>query len=178
MPLTRLDDAIPLVPGFIWIYCLFYPGFFIVALVTTADRRVMYQGTVGYIATALIALTFFGLLPSRMEQPSLAGCATASCEMLGRMYRLDDGHHIFPSLHVAYPVCAWLLVRRFLTPWVSRPYLVLVLAIAASTVLLKRHALVDVPAGALTGALGYLAGAWLGPRLVRYAAPPPGGSPT
>lgn len=167
LPMLAVDDAIPLVPEFIWLYCLYYPAFFVVLLATTADRRVMYEGVVGYVVTALLALVCFGLLPSRMDQPSLEGCATTACALLSRMYAADGGDHIFPSLHVAYPVCAWLLMRRTLSPWIARPFLVLVLGIAASTVFLKRHALVDVPAGVLTGFLAWYVGRCMGWRLLR-----------
>ena len=45
------------------------------------------------------------------------------------------------------------------------PFLLVVLGIAASTLLLKRHALVDVPAGALTGIIGWLVGTATGERV-------------
>lgn len=165
MPLTAADALIPLVPEFIWVYALFYPAFFVVALSTTADRRVMYQGVIGYVVTALIALTCFALMPSRMEQPTLSGCLTTSCAALRWMYAFDGGHHIFPSLHVAYPVCTLCLLKRTMPRFIWMPFLLVVLGIAASTLLLKRHALVDVPAGALTGIIGWLVGTATGERV-------------
>lgn len=168
LPLTSWDAEVPLVPAFVFAYCLFYPAFFVIAVATTADRRVMYEGVIGLAVTAAIGAFFFFALPSQMSQPSLIGCTSTSCALLNFFYEADRGHHIFPSLHVAYPVCIWLLLRRTMPGWISHPFLIVAAAIALSTVLLKRHALVDVPAGVLTGFLGHRVGMLGGRRAATW----------
>jgi membrane-associated phospholipid phosphatase len=149
-PKTRFDDALPLVPEMIWAYYLFYPSFFAVAAITLANRRGMYEAVVTYVTTAAAAFLIFLLLPSRMEQPDVATCLSLSCRLLNHMYGLDDGFNIFPSLHVAFPVAVWFMFRTY-SPKLVAPFGVVVVLIMASTVLLKRHYLWDMPTGALLG---------------------------
>jgi membrane-associated phospholipid phosphatase len=172
-PETGLDAQVPLVPGLVWVYLSYFACFFAIMAVTTRDRRVMYEGTVAYVGCALAATGIFAALPSRMDQPSLSGCGSAACGVLRWFYRVDQGFHIFPSLHVAYPTVVWLFLARYL-PRTRAPMALWVLAIWASTVFLKRHYLVDIPAGALLGYGAYLLGRRVGGPLARALPPATG----
>jgi membrane-associated phospholipid phosphatase len=163
-PTTSWDEALPIVPVFVWVYCAFYLVLPAIVVVTLVDRRVMYEGVVSYLVTGLLAFAIFFAIPSRMPDPQLGDCTTLACDVLVGMQSLDGGFNIFPSLHVAYPVVVLLLIRRYL-PVAQIPVAIVVLGIMASTVLLKRHALVDVPAGALLGITAYLIGIRVGPRI-------------
>jgi membrane-associated phospholipid phosphatase len=149
-PECSLDHLVPLMPAMVWAYVSYFPCFLAIMVVTTQDRRVMYEGTVAYVSCAAMSALCFALIPSRMAQPSLDACHTVSCAMLRWFYRVDNGFHIFPSLHVAYPTMVWLFFARYY-PVLRVLFGALVLAIWASTVLLKRHYLVDIPAGIVLG---------------------------
>lgn len=165
-PGTPLDDMLPLVPEMIWAYYLFYPAFFAVAAITLANRRGMYEAVVTYVTTAAAGFLIFFLLPSRMDQPDVSSCPTVSCRVLDHMYQLDDGFNIFPSLHVAYPVAVWFMFRKY-SPQLLLPFGVVVVLIMASTVLLKRHYLWDIPTGALLGYATYRVGQSVGAALAK-----------
>ncbi|MBI5513031.1 MAG: phosphatase PAP2 family protein [Deltaproteobacteria bacterium] len=165
-PATFLDAYIPLWPWMVWVYLSYFVCFFVIMAVTLRDRRVMYEGTVAYVGCALGATAIFAALPSRMDQPSLVGCQGVDCAVLGWFYRVDNGFHIFPSLHVAYPTVVWLFLARYL-PRARAPVGLWVLAIWASTVLLRRHYLWDIPAGALLAVGAYALGRRVGGPVAR-----------
>ena len=146
-PATSLDAALPLVVPLVWVYYAYFPLTVSIHLVTRRDRALLYEAFAGYLTLAIVGFAFFALLPSQMTQPSLAACTSADCAALDLMYRSDQGLNAFPSMHVAYSVFVasffWDHARR----WSPVP-IALALGIAASTVLCKRHFLVDVPAGA------------------------------
>lgn len=163
-PELPIDRRIPLQLGWIWIYYAYFPALFGIALITTADRRVMYEGVVSYFSVAATSLLFFWLLPSRMPPPDLGACASIECSMLATMYEADLGFNIFPSLHVAQPTMITLYFWRYWRPG-AIAYGLLTIGIMASTVLLRRHYLIDVPAGAALGVGVYALGRALGPAI-------------
>lgn len=163
-PALALDARVPFAPWMVVFYLSYFPAFFAPMLVTTADRRVALEGTVGYVAVAALSLAIFWALPSRMDQPDLSGCHSWACATLRVFYEADHGFRIFPSLHVAYPTLVWLYFRRYL-PAMRWPFGALVLGIWASTVTLKRHYLLDIPAGVLTALAGYGLSRFVAPRL-------------
>src|SRR5205085_4886332 len=125
-------------------YYTYFPLLFFFSVVTARDRRLMYEGVVGYLTTAAIAFVTFLLVPSRMIQPDISSCTSTLCRMLESMYRLDDGFNIIPSLHVAYSTLVWMFFRRYM-PELTWHVGIVVFLIALSTLLLKRHYFVDVP---------------------------------
>lgn len=163
-PRTWLDDGIALVPISVVVYYSYFPLLFFFSVLTIRDRRIMYEGVVGYLGTAVIGFAFFWLLPSRMLQPDLSACATTACRSLDAMYRLDDGFNIFPSLHVGYSTLVWLFFRRYM-PELSRYVGALVFGIVLSTLLCKRHYFVDLPIAVAMACVVYPLALRVGPRL-------------
>lgn len=165
-PRTSLDDEIALVPITVIAYYSYFPLLFFLAVITGRDRRLMYEGVIGYVGIAVIGFLFFWLLPSRMVQPDISACTTASCRSLAAMYRLDNGYNIFPSMHVGYSTLVWLFFRRYM-PELARPVGAVVLAIVLSTLLCKRHYIVDIPAAVLMAVLVFRLAMRFGLRLTR-----------
>lgn len=146
-PSTALDEALPLVVPLVWIYYAYFPLTLSLHVVTHRDRRLLYEAFAGYLTLAVAGFAFFSLLPSQMPQPSLAGCTSPGCAALDLMYRSDEGFNAFPSMHVAYSVFVAAFFWEHQRRWSPVP-IALAVGIAASTVLCKRHFLVDVPTGA------------------------------
>ena len=74
---------------------------------------------------------------------------------LRKLYEVDHGFCIFPSLHVANVFFVSLVSTHFLSKKWSVFLFFIATLIAASTVLIKQHLLVDIPSGALLGFLAY-----------------------
>ena len=170
-PITSLDEAIPLFVPFVWIYYSYFPLTLSPHLITHRRRGLLYEVFAGYLALAVVGFAFFSLLPSQMPQPSLASCGSAGCTALDVMYRSDEGFNAFPSMHVAYSVfvAAFFWEHARSRKWALLP-VALACGIAASTLLCKRHFVVDVPAGAALALCMRPFARWAGRPLSRALA--------
>lgn len=150
---TWLDHHVPFVPQAFWIYI----GYYLIAISPAwlarrwRDFRPM---VIAYgVATALGWLGWIAL-PVRMVPPPLE-CAGFTCRVLLHFIDADGGVNVFPSLHVAHSLLAALfhLRQRSAARWLVVAGAV---GVAASTVLIRQHYVVDIPAGLVTGAIGWL----------------------
>jgi membrane-associated phospholipid phosphatase len=130
----------------VWPYYMYFPLIASALFLESRRRLWLYEGVIGYVGVAFLGFCSFLILPSRMNQPDLSACGTAACRALQVMYDLDKGFHVFPSMHVAISVYTALFWRAREPRFWHVPGL-LALAITLSTVLCKRHYVVDIPAG-------------------------------
>ena len=165
---TPVDRALPYVPAAAYAYALCYLQILLPPLVAR-DARLFLTAT-GAVAVVLgVSFATFALLPARVAYPPIG---SASGEWILRKNALfsDHGFNAFPSLHVALATWSALSIHDTCPRW-RVPIWLTTAAIAVSTVLVKRHFVVDVPAGALLAWLVYrrmLAGparAWRAARL-------------
>ncbi len=149
---TSLDHHIPFVPLAFWAYVLYY----LLAISPTflaCNWRELLTMAVAYGTASVIAWLTWVVLPVRMMVPPLH-CAGLTCRLLVAFQEGDGGVNVFPSLHVAHTVLAAAFHvhhRSRVAPLV----LVGTMLVVASTVLIRQHYLVDLPAGALTAAIGW-----------------------
>ena len=153
-----LDSAIPFVPSFILIYILAYPQWVLGYILICRDsEELCYRVMAGEIISKLICGLFFIFLPTTMSRPEVVG--DGIFEKLTRLiYSLDAPDNLFPSVHCAE---SWLCFRCALeAKSLPRAYkwgsLVFTLLVFASTVLVKQHVLVDIPAALIVAELGQL----------------------
>lgn len=150
-PETPWDKHIPFWPDWVWPYWLY---FLLLGLCVwiPRNRRELASLVGGYMFNHLVGFGIFFTFPSAIERIEIT-CDSLSCNMVGALYLLDPGYGVFPSLHVAMSVY---LTRVCFTVGHRLRWLVGVLggAIILSTIFVKQHYLVDVPAGALLGYLG------------------------
>lgn len=146
-PLTSLDAKIPLFVPFVWVYYAYFPLTFAIHFVTRLRREWLFEALAGYLVLACAGFFFFTMFPSQMPQPSLAACTAIDCRALDVMYRSDQGFNAFPSMHVAYSVYVALFFLDHARKWALVPVL-LAIGITVSTLLCKRHFIVDLPVGA------------------------------
>lgn len=157
-PSIRWDHAIPFVPGWIWIYLLYFPICFLPITLKEIwnDRGIFRRIAAGFVLQFAAALTFFWIFPSRMQRP-IFEAAGINRQVVLWFYEIDRGFNIFPSLHVAnvaYIACiAWGLKRKSL----SAVIWAFCFLIATSTVLVKQHYLFDLLSGIFIGIAGYFA---------------------
>lgn len=151
---TWLDRHVPFVPQAFWIYI----GYYLIAISPAwlarrwSDFKPM---VIAYgVATALGWVAWI-LVPVRMVPPPF-GCAGFTCRVLQGFIDADGGVNVFPSMHVAHSLLAALLHLRHRSP---ARWLVVAgaLGVTVSTVLIRQHYVVDIPAGAAVAAIGWMA---------------------
>lgn len=148
---TAIDDRIPLWPAMFWPYSLYYVLALMPAFLAK-DRRDLLEMAVSYALVTMTAWVAWYLIPVRMEYPDLGSCAGFNCGLLAGLYETDGGVNVFPSLHAAHSVLVASIFwthRHRVPDWLMASVLLMAIGVSISTVLLKQHYFVDVPAGVL-----------------------------
>ncbi len=146
-----LDDYIPFVKEFVFIYVLWYPLMIGMALwLLWKDRRAFRRyGWATIIGLTACVLIFF-ILPSGQDlRPEIAGSDLASWMIRG-IYSADTNTNVLPSMHVVGTLAA--MIAAFDTDsikkkWIRWAICLLGIGINASTVLIKQHSVLDIFAG-------------------------------
>lgn len=148
---SRLDDAIPFRPAWVWIYsCLYYPVIVYINFVSESPRHFLYMA-MSYVVLLGFQMAFFVLFPVATP-PEWRVCpangeADASLRFLALVQRFDAASNSFPSMHTSVAMLTALHLCPHLGAWAfAFPVL-----IALSCVFTKQHYLVDLPAGAALG---------------------------
>ena len=145
----RVDHRIPLMPGFILVYVLWYPliAVFPVALYhLSADGAVMYQNyMISILADIVISLLIYWFYPTGFIRPEIKGHRMSE-NLLRSMYVLDyKGLNCMPSMHCS--MCFIILYYSFVCSdlglW-QYGFAAVSLLIVLSTVFTKQHVLIDV----------------------------------
>ncbi len=149
-----IDRAVPLVPGFVWIYLLAFPFWGIGYLLVAQRGKDMFMRFVAAdITIHLIVLAIFILLPTTNIRPAITGNSLSE-RMLALVYQLDGGRNpsnLFPSIHCYVSWLCWRSIRgsREIPRWYQRFSLVFAILIVISTQVLKQHYIVDAAAAVL-----------------------------
>jgi len=154
---TRLDRSLPTIPSAIWLYVLYY---LLVFLPMFAVRRVreLVEVLTAYLVVSVLAWIVYALWPVRMEYPHLV-CAGVSCEVLMRLWAMDMGVNVMPSLHAAHSA----LAAAIFVSYRSRMWPLMVAgatAVSVAAVLTRQHYVLDIPAGIALAIAGWLAVRW------------------
>jgi membrane-associated phospholipid phosphatase len=150
---TVVDDHIPLMPEFTWLYFLYLPSLIIPCLVKTSFR-VFFQYVTAFVLSFLGAFLSFYFFPGKIEHLPL-NCTGISCDALAFLRSIDAGNNLMPSLHAAQCMIAFLalfisrLKFRAIPLWLI--WSPLYVGIVASTVFTKQHYFIDIPAGLIWG---------------------------
>ena len=154
-----LDAKIPFVPEWIAVYCSAYLVWVISALwLFSEDRSNAYRLTAGVVLAFLLSGIVFVAWPGTLQRPEISGDGVFQ-KWVRLIYSADTPTNLCPSFHVMLSYYCWrgmACSRR--TPgwahWCSFFYLILV---CVSVLLVKQHALVDIPAAVLIGELSFRA---------------------
>jgi len=150
-----LDAAIPFVPAWVWVYQLTYLLPFLAPFAIEDGAR-FDRALRAILLAAITAYPIYLCLPVAFPHPALGESLAERALALERRLDVPNGGNHLPSLHVANAFILYLAVRgQRLGRLGDRAALGLATAIAASTLLLKQHIVVDVIAGGL-----WAAGAW------------------
>lgn len=167
-PETAFDAQIPLLPAWIWPYWLYF------AFLGTPIWLVKDRIELGAVAGGLTLVHFAGYAcfltwPSEMPREALTcNPFELACGLVGAMYLLDPGYGVFPSLHVAASVFLAIFAFDVRSP-LRWPIALFTLAVIFSTVFVRQHYVIDLPAGILLGVLVGRIGMRVGREVVERA---------
>lgn len=156
---TSLDDALPVVPVFIFIYVLAFAQWFFGYIIIARDSpERCYRILTGELIAKTIAWVIFLAYPTaiRHEAPAVTGLATWA---LAFIYASDiPAINLFPSLHCLE---SWLCFRgaiglKRMPRWYTWLQLIFTLLVFASTILVKQHVWPDILGGIAVAELGQL----------------------
>lgn len=147
---SRLDDAIPFRPSWVWIYsCLYYPVIVYINFVTESPRHFLYLA-MSYMVLLVCQMAFFVLFPVATPpewRACVAGGPGPSLRFLAFVQRFDAPSNSFPSMHTSVATLTALHLIPHLGAWAFLfPAL-----IALSCLFTKQHYVLDLPAGAALG---------------------------
>lgn len=143
---SRVDDWFPFHPEFVWIYVLYYP-LVLAPLVVLKTREELRHAVLAYLVLYAIGWVCYVLIPVRMVLPTYVADGW-STQLLASIHRADAGFNVFPSLHVANAFLVAFFFRRAGSRlyW---PSLLVAGLITLSTLYIKQHYFLDLPAGFL-----------------------------
>ena len=153
-----LDARIPFRPAWIVIYILAYLQWAVGFIVISRESRAHCNRVLaGEIIAKFICMLFFIALPTRIERPVVEGSGVFAA-LTRLIFASDLPGNLFPSIHCLE---SWICFRgaigmKRVPRWYAPAMLAFTLMVFASTVLVKQHVLVDIPAGVLVAELGLL----------------------
>lgn len=154
-----LDESIPFCPIFIWVYV----GAFLQWIVnwymlSRQERGFMNRRLAGEWVSKLLCGVCFVLLPTALPHRPTPETNTLSGYLTAFIFAVDSPKNLFPSIHCLE---SWLCLRNaFDMKDVPKGYkwgmAVFSLLVMASTLLVKQHVFLDIPAGILAAEVGLL----------------------
>jgi membrane-associated phospholipid phosphatase len=146
VPVTFIDQAIPLTPEWIWIYVSYY--LFLISAFICARGDNANQIFYSYFASAIIGTVIFFLFPTLIDRSlhPISGTSTLSSWLLALIRTTDAPLNCAPSMHIAMTtIAAGTLIRE--RSWYTWPAITWALLIAYSTMATKQHYWWDVATG-------------------------------
>ncbi|MCI8608943.1 MAG: phosphatidic acid phosphatase [Firmicutes bacterium] len=152
-----VDHMIPFCPPFVIIYVLAFLQWALgYIMIARESKELCYSFLSGELIAKVLCLFSFLLYPTIIIRPEIIGDGIWEA-FTGLIYLLDTpAVNLFPSIHCLE---SWLCFRGALslkkTPnWYAVLMFIFTALVFASTVLIKQHALIDLPAGILVGEIG------------------------
>ena len=153
---TVIDDYIPLYTPFISFYILAYLQWAICFIaISKSGKKNCYDFFSAEITGKLIAAVIFFVFPTQMIRTAVTGDSVFD-KITAFLYTIDKPITLFPSLHCfeSY-VCSRYLARiKGISKFAKIFCFVFSAFVFASTVLVKQHMFLDIPAGIIVGELG------------------------
>lgn len=153
---TALDDSLPCVPFFLLFYVLAYVQWIGSYLFHCRDSvQFCYRLAMADIIAKIICLLCFLLVPTQITRPEIVGDGFFQWGTRF-IYSIDTPVNLFPSIHCLE---SWLCFRGAMmlqkkNVWYITAQGVLAVLVFASTVLIKQHFVIDIPAGILVCEIG------------------------
>lgn len=153
-----LDQKIPFVPGFIFIYVGAFLQWIVGFLICGRESKSFcYRYLSAELFAKILAIGCFILLPSTILRPEVTGNSLA--EWVTRLvYQADAPVNLFPSIHVLE---SWFCTRtafaqKRIGKWYPWATTVMTVLVCFSVVLVKQHVLIDIIGGIAFFEIGIL----------------------
>lgn len=145
---TGLDDAIPFIIGFIWIYVLAYLQWLIgYVVIAKSEREICETYFAAEVTGKIICGIIFITLPTIMIRPEIVGDGLSEWVTRG-IYEVDAPTNLFPSIHCME---SYIVTRAAFKSTMPRIYkvfmLIFTVLVCMSVILVKQHVAVDIIGG-------------------------------
>jgi len=147
---TGLDEMIPFVPAFSFVYLTVY-WMFLLAPFTSPTPRDSLLLARAYLTLIFVPWIFFIFYPVMFHRPDFDVNNFTMWTLL-QIYRADNPINCFPSPHCAGAMLSTLIILDRSSRKLGLFAFVLTFVIGASTLLIKQHYILDVVAGYALGA--------------------------
>lgn len=152
---TSIDNAIPLLPGFVWVYHTLIPGIVLAHIFFIRKKRVFYSSIISFTIAVIVLKSCFLLFPAACPRVELDP-ASMSEWLLSWTYNIDATNNTFPSTHITFACLAFLNVWRSSFSCNIKAVLsygIWAILILVSTLVIKQHFIFDVISGMLLAML-------------------------
>ncbi|MBQ3669439.1 MAG: phosphatase PAP2 family protein [Clostridia bacterium] len=149
---SKIDDRIPFVPGFVYIYIgAFLYWVFMYGYVYAMNKPIAMRLFTADALCKLVCAVCFCVYPCTMAQPGTDEIRGFGAWLLRIVYAADEPTQLLPSMHCYISVLLALPLfskRASRSPWGFKLFAaVFSLLICLSTLFVKQHVLVDVYTG-------------------------------
>lgn len=144
-PSIPLDDKIPLITEFVWVYYLTFPlGIATVYIMYFKNREVMWEIVTAFMCACFISMLFYFIYPTEMVKPSL-DAVTWSDKMTINTWNACRPVCCLPSQHCFMALsCIFGSIFEKKTHWSIRIFTAISgVLIILSTVFIKQHYVLD-----------------------------------
>lgn len=170
---SALDRQIPLVPEWVWVYCLCYI-FPFVPLLIAKDWHRFNRGLISIVFANIVAFVVYVAFPVAIPREPMG--STLSERMLAFIYHIDFNPAVteLPSLHVTFSWLVYFMCRKQgLNRLAESAVLAVAIGISLSTMFVKQHLIVDVIAGLVLATGSWYLASKIYPFLSRHRADAP-----
>ena len=153
-----IDTFIPFWPPAVYLYIFWYAATFLgLVLIARDSRSLCFRFAGAELLSKLICFFIFILLPTAMTRSPILG-SSLSERLTALIYASDAPNNLFPSIHCleAYIGARGIAKTKKLPGWFKIGFYLYALLLCASTVLVKQHVFLDIPAAVLVAELGIL----------------------
>ena len=148
-----IDNNIPFIPSFEYIYFLCYIIPFTPLLVIN-DSSKMNALIWAFIIMNLVAFVIFLIFPVVVPRPPLNNDSSVTAYFINLQHSLDKPVNNFPSLHAANALLIFLLCKGY-HKWLDVVLFLVALGIGVSALLVKQHYIMDIVSGYILAVLVY-----------------------
>ena len=157
-PSLFIDDYIPFIPAFIYIYVGCYVHWVVNYIMSSHSGKDhffrFYKATmICYAVIAIIYLVF----PTTIDRPDISNIGGLTGFLCNAIYSADTPVNLFPSLHCIASWFSWIAIRgkRNIPLWYRVFTFILGLLVCVSTVTVKQHFFIDIVAGVLVAEISW-----------------------